>query len=102
MTLRKATTRPRRAASASADAVPTTVAAFFEHGGTPPWDALLPPGHELMRERWGIWLADHPNASPPRGWEWIASPPPTTLHGRPYAEVIAAAREWARRLAVRR
>lgn len=95
MTLRKSTTRPRRT-TAAADGIPAGLATFFEFGGSPPWDALIPPHHALLREHWKAWAAEHRGAVPPTGWEWIASPAPATMHGQPYEEAIEKARSWAR------
>lgn len=63
----------------------------------PPWSALLYPDHVLIYERWQSWVADHPGAHPPAGYEWIAGPPPELEHGVPFAEALAQARRLARR-----
>lgn len=96
MTERKGTTRPRRTTAAAG--IPAELSAWFAgETSEAPWSALVYPDDALLHERWQQWQADHPNARPPAGWEWIGGPPPERLNGLPYAQALAEARACHRR-----
>lgn len=40
-----------------------------------PWSALIYPDYLLLHERWIAWKAEHPDARPPAGHEYIEKPP---------------------------
>jgi hypothetical protein len=65
----------RRRRRAGAGGVPEELARWFagEIEGDC-WEAVLRP--ELLPEHWREWVADHPGARPPQGYEWIASRAP--------------------------
>lgn len=86
MTAPKRVLRPRRARAD--DRIPAELAAWFagerEPEAPPPWAALIPPECDLLQERWAAWVAEHPHAMPPAGWEWLVEGPPERRHGMPY------------------
>ena len=71
MTAPKAVLRRRRIVPG--EDMPDELTAWFSGAlHSPPWSALLSPGYELLPERWRAWAAEHPDATPPAGYEWLA------------------------------
>lgn len=70
MTAPKSTLRQRRPVSAKD--LPDELAAWFAgESSIAPWAALLPGDFERLPERWAAWKAEHPDAQPPAGYEWL-------------------------------
>jgi hypothetical protein len=59
-----------------------------------PWSALIVPDWALLPERWEAWREQHPDASPPEGFEWLDDP---TSKAQPRPEYIVEARKMMAR-----
>lgn len=98
MTAPKSTLRQRR--RTTVENLPGELVAWFE--GEPrradqssvPWSALIFPDYALLPARWLIWRAEHPDASPPVGHEWLDDP---ASPRHPTAELVTQAERIVRR-----
>ncbi len=97
MTDKRRVIRPRRRAGTGG--LPLDLREWFagERMNGTPWSAMIYPDCVLLRERWQVWLRQHPEARPPSGYEWIADAPPERLHGMSYADALKQARRCAAR-----
>ena len=99
MTEAKALRRRRRT---GANNIPATLAQWFAGEREPgpnrslvPWAALIYPDGDLLSERWQAWKEEHPDATPPAGFEWLDDPK-SPRHKSPH--IVKRARECAKRL----
>ena len=80
-------------------ALPAQLVAWFsgERTTVPMVFALAFPHGPLLPERWRAWVAEHPGATPPAGYEWLSDPE----HPRQkfYGPELASARGLARKSA---